>query len=60
VFGQPSSADTIAAAARLAPDDLGGDAAGDIFASAEYRAAMAAVYVKRALETAVARAKPAS
>ena len=60
LIGKPSSAATIAAAARLAADDLGGDAAGDIFASAEYRAAMAAVYVKRALETAVARAKPGS
>jgi carbon-monoxide dehydrogenase medium subunit len=60
LIGKPSSADTIAAAARLAADDLGGDTAGDIFASAEYRAAMAAVYVKRALETAAARAKPAS
>ncbi|MFI5078228.1 MAG: FAD binding domain-containing protein, partial [Vicinamibacteria bacterium] len=60
LIGKPSSADTIAAAARLAADDVGSDAAGDIFASAEYRAAMAAVYVKRALETAVARAKPGS
>ena len=60
LIGKPSSAATIAAAARLAADDLGGDAAGDIFASAEYRAAMAAVYVQRALEAAVARAKPGS
>lgn len=60
LIGKPSSAETIAAAARLAADDLGGDASGDIFASAEYRMAMAAVYVKRALESAVARAKPGS
>src|SRR5688572_644687 len=60
LIGKPSNAETIAAAARLAADDVGGDAAGDIFASAEYRVAMAAVYVKRALETAVARAKPGS
>ena len=57
LIGKPSSAETIAAAARLAADDLGGDVSGDIFASAEYRTAMAAVYVKRALESAVARAK---
>jgi carbon-monoxide dehydrogenase medium subunit len=56
LIGKPSSAETIAAAARLAADDLGGDASGDIFASAEYRTAMAAVYVRRALESAVARA----
>jgi aerobic carbon-monoxide dehydrogenase medium subunit len=60
LIGKSSSAETIAAAARLAADDLGGDATGDIFASAEYRAAMAAVYVKRALETAVARSKRGS
>jgi carbon-monoxide dehydrogenase medium subunit len=60
LIGKPASAETIAAAAQLASADLGGDATGDIFASAEYRAAMAAVYVKRALETALARAKRGS
>jgi CO/xanthine dehydrogenase FAD-binding subunit len=37
-------------------EDLGGEVHGDIFASAEYRAAMAPVYVKRALAAAAARA----
>ena len=56
LIGKPSNAETIAAAAELAASDLGGDAIGDLFASAEYRAAMAPVYIKRALATAVARA----
>ena len=37
------------AAASRAGDDLGDDVTGDIFASADYRRAMAPVYVKRAL-----------
>jgi len=56
LIGKPSNAETIAAAAGLAASDLGGDVTGDLFASAEYRAAMAPVYIKRALVTAVARA----
>ena len=56
LIGKPASPETIAAGARLVADDLGGDATGDLFASAEYRAAMTPVYVRRALETAVARA----
>ena len=56
LIGKPSNAETIAAAAELAASDLGGDVTGDLFASAEYRAAMAPVYIKRALATAVARA----
>lgn len=56
LIGKPSNAETIAAAAGLAAADLGGDVTGDLFASAEYRAAMAPVYIKRALVTAVARA----
>jgi carbon-monoxide dehydrogenase medium subunit len=58
--GKLSSAETIAAAAQVAVTDLGGDATGDLFASAEYRAAMAPVYVERALVKAVARARLAS
>jgi len=54
--GKAPSAETIAAAAQLISGDLGGDVSGDLFASAQYRAAMAPVYVKRALERAVARA----
>ena len=44
-----------AAAASLA-NDLTGDPMSDIFASAEYRQAMAAVYTRRALGVAVSRA----
>ncbi len=54
--GKPASPETIAAAARLVAEDLGGDTTGDLFASAEYRAAMAPIYVKRALQRAVERA----
>ena len=52
------TADTaaVAAAAAHVAGDLGGDVNGDIYASAEYRAAVAPVYVKRAVEAAVARA----
>ena len=37
-------------------DDLGDNLLGDLFASADYRKAIAAVYVRRALTTAVERA----
>ena len=43
-------------AAAAVANDLGGDPMSDIFASAEYRRAMAEVYVRRALGTAVSRA----
>jgi carbon-monoxide dehydrogenase medium subunit len=46
----------IASAAAAVAADLDGDVAGDIYASAEYRAAVAPVYIKRALAAAVARA----
>jgi carbon-monoxide dehydrogenase medium subunit len=49
----PSDANLTAAAEAV---DLGTDITGDIFASAEYRAAVAPVYVKRALAAAAARA----
>jgi carbon-monoxide dehydrogenase medium subunit len=55
--GQPASADAIARAAAAAGSDLGADVSGDLFASAEYRAAVAPVYVKRALLAAAARAR---
>lgn len=48
---------TVAAAAEAVQNDLGADLMGDIHASAEYRRAMATVYVRRALTKAVARAK---
>jgi carbon-monoxide dehydrogenase medium subunit len=51
--------ETIASAAAEVAADLGGDVMGDIFASAEYRAAMAPVFVRRAVATAAARAKRA-
>ncbi len=44
------------AAAAAVGGDLSGDPMGDVFASAEYRRAMAAVYVRRALGAAASRA----
>ena len=54
--GARLSPDTIAKAAGLVSKDLGTDVLEDLFASAEYRRAMAAVYVKRALTAALERA----
>lgn len=54
--GQPLNDETIEAAAAKVADDLGDDVNGDIHASAEYRAAMAPVYVARAIRQAAARA----
>ena len=54
--GQAPSDDVIAAAAAAVSADLGDDLIGDIYASAEYRRAMAPVCVKRALRAAVERA----
>ena len=54
--GQAPTADAIAAAAAAVSADLGDDLIGDIYASAEYRRAMAPVCVKRALTAAVERA----
>jgi carbon-monoxide dehydrogenase medium subunit len=53
--GQALSEATIAAAAADTTKDLG-DVNGDIFASAEYRRAVAPVYVKRAIAAAASRA----
>src|SRR5262245_53731579 len=53
---QPATEAAIAAAAAHVLDDIGDQANGDLFASAEYRKAIAPVYVKRALSAAVARA----
>ena len=47
--GQELTAETITAAADLVANDLGEDILGDIFASAEYRRAMAAVELKHAI-----------
>ena len=54
--GRPLSADTIAMAATQASQDLGSEILGDLYASAEYRKAVAPVWVKRALAAAAARA----
>jgi carbon-monoxide dehydrogenase medium subunit len=56
LIGQAATDDVIAHAATQVGADLGDDVTGDIYASAEYRAAMAPVFVKRAVATAVARA----
>jgi aerobic carbon-monoxide dehydrogenase medium subunit len=55
LMGKALTDEAIAAAADQAGADLGNDIMGDIFASAEYRAAMAPVFTKRALATAAAR-----
>lgn len=57
LVGKPATDATIAAAAQQVTADLGKDVTGDIFASAEYRSAMAPVYSKRAVAAAVARAR---
>jgi carbon-monoxide dehydrogenase medium subunit len=54
--GSRVSPDAIAKAAGLVSKDVGPNGLGDIFASAEYRTAMAAVFVKRALTIAFERA----
>ncbi len=56
VKGARPSDDVTAKAAAAAAKQLGGDILGDIFASAEYRKAVAPVYVKRALAAAFQRA----
>jgi aerobic carbon-monoxide dehydrogenase medium subunit len=52
---RPGDAEIAAAAARL-DSDLGNEVSGDIFASGDYRRAVAPVYLRRALSAAVARA----
>jgi len=56
LVGQTLDAAAIGAAAGQVSTDVGGEASGDIFASAEYRIAVAPVYVKRAIAAAAARA----
>ena len=56
LVGASADAGTIAAAAKAVASDLTGEAMGDVFASGEYRRAMAAVYVARALTAATERA----
>jgi carbon-monoxide dehydrogenase medium subunit len=52
----PSDANVTAAADEWIAVDLGTEITGDIYASAEYRAAVAPVYVRRALAAAATRA----
>ena len=54
--GQALTADTIAAAAEAVAGDVGDDLIGDVFASADYRKAVASVYVRNALAAAAERA----
>lgn len=54
--GQTLAPEAIAAAAQAASGDLGDDILGDVFASSEYRQAVAPVYVKRAVAAAAERA----
>jgi carbon-monoxide dehydrogenase medium subunit len=54
--GSAMTDQAIAAAARTVSADLGNDAIGDMYASAQYRAAMTPVFIKRAISAAVARA----
>jgi len=55
--GQRLSADSIARAAADVSRHLGDDVLGDLYASAQYRKAVAPVWVKRALTAAADRAK---
>jgi aerobic carbon-monoxide dehydrogenase medium subunit len=55
LVGHEVSAERIAAAAALVADDLGTDVLGDLYASAEYRKAVAPVWVRRALTAAADR-----
>jgi aerobic carbon-monoxide dehydrogenase medium subunit len=56
LVGKRAGEETFASAAKAVTSDLGNDVTGDIFASAEYRAAMAPVFIKRVLAAAAARA----
>ena len=56
LVGKALTAENIAAAAAQVANDLGDDVMGDIHASADYRRAMASVYVERALSKAASRA----
>lgn len=55
--GQSLTAETIAKSASQVSHDLGGDILGDLYASADYRKAVASVWVKRALTAAAERTK---
>src|SRR5688572_7388145 len=57
--GKPMTDETMSAASAHVVAALGNDVSGDIFASAEYRTAMAPVFAKRAVASAAARASQA-
>jgi carbon-monoxide dehydrogenase medium subunit len=57
LIGKAINDDTSAAAAAQVAADLGDDVSGDIYASAEYRSAMAPVFMKRALANAAGRCR---
>jgi aerobic carbon-monoxide dehydrogenase medium subunit len=57
LVGQALSVDSLAKAAGQVVQDLGSDILGDLYASAEYRKAVAPVWVKRALTAAADRAR---
>jgi carbon-monoxide dehydrogenase medium subunit len=56
LIGKAMTDEVIAGVAEQVAADLGNDVTGDIYASAEYRAAMAPVFAKRAIANAAARA----
>ena len=57
--GRAPSGEALAAASAAVAQDLGGDVLGDVFASADYRRAVAPVYVERAVAAAAGRATQA-
>lgn len=56
LIGQAASDESLATAASAVDSDLGDDLLGDVFASTDYRKAVAHVFVRRALATAAERA----
>jgi carbon-monoxide dehydrogenase medium subunit len=56
LVGRPATREAVAEAAKAVTADLRDEVTGDIYASAEYRAAMAPVFITRAVMTAIARA----
>jgi len=57
LVGQVLAPDVVFNAAHEVGPDLGDDVLGDLYASAEYRRAVASVYVARAVQAAAARAR---
>jgi aerobic carbon-monoxide dehydrogenase medium subunit len=55
IVGQALNAESIAKAAGQVAQDLGADVIGDLYASADYRRAVAPVWVKRAITLAASR-----